>query len=61
MTYLAKKATGFALIILGGIIVLHGVYNTQTWETFVGAFLMAVGALLLVLKIVRRNTPTTRA
>jgi hypothetical protein len=60
MTYLAKKAAAFGIIILGGIIMLHGIYNAQTWETFAGAALLAVGVLLLVLKIVRRNEPTQR-
>jgi hypothetical protein len=60
MTYLAKKAAAFGIIILGGIIMLHGIYNAQTWETFAGAALLAVGVLLLVLKIVRRNAPTQR-
>lgn len=61
MSYLAKKAAAFGILILGGVILLHGVYNAQTLETCVGAALIAVGMLLLVLKIARRNAPTQKA
>lgn len=55
MTFLMKKVVGLGLILLGGLIAAHGGSTDQIWETSAGIFIAMIGALLLVMKIVRRN------
>jgi drug/metabolite transporter (DMT)-like permease len=56
MPYLVKKLGGLALILLGGLIIVHGVAAQQTWEIWPGLVLAIIGAALLAAKILRRNT-----
>ncbi len=56
MPYLVKKVGGLALVLLGGLLSVHGVVAEQTWEIFPGLLLMIIGAALLGGKILRRNT-----
>lgn len=56
MPYLVKKVGGLALVLLGGLIVAHGVVAAQAWEILPGLILMIIGAGLLGAKILRRNT-----
>ena len=50
-----KKAAGLALVLAGGLAAAHGGATGRTWELVLGLLLAAVGAVLLVLKIMRRN------
>jgi hypothetical protein len=56
MPYLVKKVGGLALVLLGGLIITHGVVAEQRWEILPGLILMVIGAGLLAAKILRRNT-----
>jgi hypothetical protein len=56
MPYLVKKVGGLALVLLGGLTVVHGVVAEQTWEILPGLILIVIGAALLGAKILRRNT-----
>lgn len=56
---IVKKVVGLGLILVGGLAAVHGGSKGQTWEISVGLFLMVIGAVLLVMKIVRRNTAHT--
>jgi hypothetical protein len=56
MPYLAKKVGGLALVLLGGLTIAHGGVTGQTWEILPGLILMVIGAGLLGVKILRRNT-----
>jgi hypothetical protein len=56
MPYLVKKVGGLALVLLGGLIITHGVVAEQTWEVLPGLILVIIGAALLAAKILRRNT-----
>ena len=56
MPYLVKKVGGLALILLGGLIIVHGVVAEQIWEILPGLILMVIGAAFLGAKILRRNT-----
>ena len=56
MPYLVKKVGGLALILLGGLTIVHGVVAEQIWEILPGLILAAIGAALLGAKILRRNT-----
>ena len=53
---IVKKIAGLGLVLLGGLIAAHGGSTGQVWEIFAGLFLVVSGAILIVLKIVRRNT-----
>ncbi|MBX9829230.1 MAG: hypothetical protein K2Y27_30110 [Xanthobacteraceae bacterium] len=53
--FLAKKLGGLFLIILGSILTASGVSLPSQWLTVLGALFLVAGAILLVLKIVRRN------
>ena len=57
MKFLAKQLVGLGLVLVGGLTAAHGGSLGQTWEIVTGGLLTVVGALLLVMKIVRRNTP----
>jgi hypothetical protein len=50
-----KKAAGLALAFVGMLLAAHGGATGQTWELWLGVLLVAIGAVLLVLKIMRRN------
>ena len=56
---MAKKVVGLGFILLGGLAAAHGGSAGQTWEMSAGLFLLLIGAALLVLKVVRRNTNDT--
>ncbi|WP_155795120.1 hypothetical protein [Bradyrhizobium japonicum] len=52
---LAKKLGGLIAIILGCLLTAVGVTFEYSGMTFVGVLLLILGAVLLVLKIMRRN------
>ena len=52
---LAKKLGGLLLIILGFLLTASGVSLPSTALTVLGALFLIAGAILLVLKILRRN------
>ena len=56
MPYLMKKVGGLALVLLGGLTVAHGGATGWAWEVLGGLVLMVLGAGLMGLKILRRNT-----
>jgi hypothetical protein len=56
MPYLVKKVGGLALVLLGGLTIVHGVVAEQIWEILPGLILAVIGAALLGAKILRRNT-----
>jgi len=56
MPYMVKKVGGLALLLLGGLTLAHGAATGLAWETLGGLILMALGAGLMALKILRRNT-----
>jgi hypothetical protein len=56
MPYMVKKLGGLALVLLGGLTVAHGAITGLAWEMLGGLILMALGAGLMGLKILRRNT-----
>jgi hypothetical protein len=55
MPYLVKKVGGLALILLGGLTIVHGLAAEQTWEIVPGLALAIIGAALMGVKILRRN------
>ena len=52
---LLKKLGGLFAIIIGALLTAVGVTFESTGTTILGVLSLAVGAVLLVLKIVRRN------
>jgi hypothetical protein len=52
---LVKKLGGLIAIILGCLLTAVGVTFESSGTTIVGVLLLALGAVLLVLKIIRRN------
>ena len=52
---LVKKLGGLIAIILGCLLTAVGVTFESSGTTVVGVLLLALGAVLLVLKIIRRN------
>jgi hypothetical protein len=58
MTLLKKNILGLLLTLIGGLALAHGAATGQDWETFLGLIVLAIGLVLLALKIIRRNTPT---
>jgi hypothetical protein len=60
VTLFQKKVAGLALVLLGGLTATHGAATGETWETLLGLFGLAIGVVLLALKVVRRNTPDAR-
>jgi hypothetical protein len=58
MTLLKKHLLGLLLTVLGGLLLVHGIVTIQGWETTLGFIVLALGVVLLALKVVRRNTPT---
>lgn len=62
MTLLHKKLLGIGLVLVGGLMAVHGASVAATWETVTGLIVLLAGAALLALKVVRRNLPdSTRA
>jgi hypothetical protein len=59
MTLFTKKLAGLGLVVLGGLAAAHGGSAGQTWEFLLGLLLVAAGAALLAMKVVRRNDPHT--
>jgi hypothetical protein len=57
MTLLAKKVAGLGLVLVGGLTTAHAGSAGRAWEILAGVLLMIIGALVLSMKIVRRNTP----
>jgi hypothetical protein len=53
--YLVKKVGGLALVLLGGLTIAHGAVTGLGWEMLGGLILIALGAGLMGLKILRRN------
>ena len=53
--FLTKKLLGLALLIVGCLLTALGFSSGYTGVTTLGVILLAAGAILLVLKIVRRN------
>lgn len=58
VTLLKKNLLGLLLTLVGGLALAHGAVMGQGGETIVGLIVLAVGVVLLALKVVRRNTPT---
>jgi hypothetical protein len=56
MTFLTKKVTGLAFVLLGGLATAQGAAAGRTWETLLGLLVLIVGAAVLAMKIARRNT-----
>lgn len=54
---LMTKVGGLGLVLSGGLTAAHGGSTGRSWETSVGLFLIIIGALLLFMKIARRNHP----
>lgn len=52
---LVKKLGGLFAIIIGCLMTAVGVTFESNGTTFIGVLLLIIGAVLLVLKIVRRN------
>jgi hypothetical protein len=52
---LIKKLGGLFAIIIGCLLTAVGVTFESGGTTFVGVLLLVIGAVLLVLKIIRRN------
>ena len=52
-----KKMAGLGLVLIGGLIATHGAVVHATWEIVLGFAVLAIGAALLSLKVMRRNMP----
>jgi drug/metabolite transporter (DMT)-like permease len=52
---LIKKLAGILLLLFGLLLTALGLSNDSTGLTTIGILLLAAGAVLLVLKIIRRN------
>ena len=52
---LGKKLGGLFAIIIGALLTAVGLTFESTGTTILGVLFLAVGAVLLVLKIIRRN------
>jgi uncharacterized membrane protein HdeD (DUF308 family) len=50
-----KKMGGLVSVLLGGVLLTYGAYASETPVALIGALLIIVGAVLLALKIMRRN------
>ena len=59
MPYVVKKVGGLALVLLGGLTVAHGGVTGLGWEVLGGLILVGLGAGLMGLKILHRNTLDT--
>jgi hypothetical protein len=55
MPYMVKKVGGLAFVLLGGLTVAHGGVAGVGWEMLGGLILIALGAALMGLKVLRRN------
>ena len=54
-----KKMAGLAFAFAGMLVAAHGGATGQTWELWLGVLLIAVGAVFLIMKIIRRNAAQT--
>ena len=54
-----KKLGGLFLLVVGLLLVAAGIVNETTGLTVIGGLCFVAGAILLVLKIARRNQPTS--
>ena len=52
---LMKKLSGMFSLVLGGVLTAYGYSVESTGTVIVGVALLALGAILLALKIIRRN------
>ena len=52
---LMNKLTGLIAIIIGFLVAAEGYRSGSTWLILVGIVVLAVGLVLLMLKIARRN------
>jgi hypothetical protein len=59
MALFLKKVGGLGVVLLGGLTAAHGASTGRMWEMSVGLCLLIAGAILLVMKIVRRNAAGT--
>jgi hypothetical protein len=59
MILFVKKVGGLVLVLLGGLLAAHGGSRGETWELVIGLGLVVIGAILLAMKIVRRNPTET--
>jgi hypothetical protein len=50
-----KKMAGLAFALVGMLLAAHGGATGQTWELWFGISLIVVGAVFLIMKIIRRN------
>jgi hypothetical protein len=53
--FLARKLTGVALLVVGGLLAVYGINYGATAATVFGAILGLAGIVILLLKIMRRN------
>ena len=53
--FLIKKLGAMIFLVLGMLLTATGVYSEGSSLTTIGVLLLVVGAILLVLKIARRN------
>jgi membrane protein implicated in regulation of membrane protease activity len=53
-----KKLGGLFLLVIGLLLLAAGIVNETTGLTLFGGLVFIAGAILLVLKIARRNQPT---
>ena len=54
-----KKLGGLFLLVVGLLLVAAGIVNETTGLTVLGGLCFVAGTILLVLKIARRNQPTS--
>jgi hypothetical protein len=59
MTLLVKKLSGLGFVVLGGLTAAHGASGSRMWEVSIGVLLIAIGTLVLLAKVVRRNQPSS--
>ena len=57
--FLIKKLTAMFALIVGFLVVTLGYWNESRGTIIFGWVLLAIGAALLILKIVRRNNPNS--
>ena len=50
-----QETDGLGALIIGGLFAAYGVNYSATAATVLGLFLIIIGALVLILKIMRRN------
>jgi hypothetical protein len=55
MALVKKKLAGLGLVLIGGLAASHGAATGETWGVLLGLFVLMIGAILLALKVARRN------